>query len=84
MNRTRLPTLDTLITILLILAGILLAVTLFGAGVFWRSKTHVGAEIPNTRSGFSTKRTLTNQSDLRIIYSPVRFSERALDFMQSG
>ena len=31
---------DTLITILLILAGILLAVTLFGAGAFWKGKSN--------------------------------------------
>ena len=30
---------DVVITVLLVLAGIILAIVLFGAGVFWRGKT---------------------------------------------
>ena len=30
---------DTLITVLLVVAGIVLALVLFGAGVFWKSKS---------------------------------------------
>ena len=30
---------DVVITVLLVIAGIILAIVLFGAGVFWRGKT---------------------------------------------
>lgn len=39
MNNRRLPNRDTLITILLIFAGIVLAVTLFGAGAIWKGRS---------------------------------------------
>lgn len=38
MTRIHVPNRDTLVTILLILAGVLLAMTLFGAGAFWQGK----------------------------------------------
>lgn len=36
MTRIHVPNRDTLVTILLILAGVFLAITLFGAGALWR------------------------------------------------
>ena len=51
MARIHVPNRDTLITILLILARVLLAMTLFGAGAIWKGKGnrhHSSLERPAT------------------------------------
>ena len=53
MARIHVPNRDTLITILLILAGVLLAMTLFGAGAIWKGK--------GTRHNSSLERPATGQ-----------------------
>jgi hypothetical protein len=53
MARIHAPNRDTLVTILLILAGVLLAMTLFGAGAFWKGRTsrpngNLGRAVPTS------------------------------------
>jgi len=56
MSSTRLSRRDTLITILLIVAGIALALTLFGAGALWKGRTNPRSTVGSISNGGESPR----------------------------